>query len=179
MLLFTPPSIIPSRIPATSWATRRACAKTAASIRTDPCGWRWRGRGWATATRAVRLLKLMNPVESSRTPEAADHFKGEPYVSPADVSFAAGRDGRAGWTWYTGSAGWMYRIWIEEVLGFQLRGDTLTISPAIPDDWDDFEITYRHRSSVYVIAVKRMLRRRTRWSPAHRFIWWTTEERIT
>jgi cyclic beta-1,2-glucan synthetase len=103
----------------------------------------------------VRLLKLMNPVESSRTPESAGHFKGEPYVSPADVSSAAGHVGRAGWTWYTGSAGWMYRIWIEEVLGFQLHGDTLTMTPAIPDDWDGFEMTYRHRSSVYEIQVRR------------------------
>ena len=118
----------------------------------------WLASAWARlgdGNTAVKLLKLMSPVESSRTPETADHFKGEPYVSPADVSSAAGRVGRAGWTWYTGSAGWMYRIWIEEVLGFQLKGDTLTISPAIPDEWDGFEITYRHRSSVYEIAVRR------------------------
>jgi cyclic beta-1,2-glucan synthetase len=118
----------------------------------------WLASAWARlgeGNAAVRLLKLMNPVESSRTPETADHFKGEPYVSPADVSSAEGRVGRAGWTWYTGSAGWMYRIWIEEVLGFQLRGDTLTMAPAIPDDWDGFEITYRHRSSVYEIEVRR------------------------
>ena len=118
----------------------------------------WLAAAWARlgeGNAAVRLLKLMNPVESSRTPETADHFKGEPYVSPADVSSAAGRAGRAGWTWYTGSAGWMYRIWIEDVLGFQLRGDTLTMAPAIPDDWDGFEITYRHRSSVYEIEVRR------------------------
>jgi cyclic beta-1,2-glucan synthetase len=118
----------------------------------------WLASAWARlgdGNAAVRLLKLMNPVESSRTPEAAGHFKGEPYVSPADVSSAPGKTGRAGWTWYTGSAGWMYRVWIEEVLGFQLRGDTLTISPAIPDDWDGFEITYRYRSSIYEIAVRR------------------------
>jgi cyclic beta-1,2-glucan synthetase len=118
----------------------------------------WVASAWARlgdGNAAVRVLKLMNPVESSRTPEAADHFKGEPYVSPADVSSAAGRTGRAGWTWYTGSASWMYRIWIEEVLGFQLRGDTLTIAPAIPDDWDGFEITYLHRTSVYEIEVRR------------------------
>jgi cellobiose phosphorylase len=118
----------------------------------------WLASAWARmgdGNAAVRLLKLMNPVESSRTPETCDHFKGEPYVSPADVSSAPGKVGRAGWTWYTGSAGWMYRIWIEEVLGFQLRGDTLTMAPAIPDDWDGFEITYRYRSSVYEIAVKR------------------------
>jgi cellobiose phosphorylase len=97
----------------------------------------------------------MNPVESSRTPEATAHFKGEPYVSPADVSYSPGREGQAGWTWYTGSAAWMYRIWIEEVLGFHLRGDTVTISPAIPDDWDDFEIKYRYRSTLYEFSIRR------------------------
>ena len=118
----------------------------------------WLAAAWARlgdGNAAVRLLKLMNPIESSRTPEATDHFKGEPYVSPADVSFSPGKEGRAGWTWYTGSAGWMYRIWIEEILGFRLRGDTLTISPVIPDDWDDFEIKYRYRSTVYEFSIRR------------------------
>jgi len=118
----------------------------------------WLAAAWArlgNGDAAVRLLKLMNPVEASRTPEATDHFKGEPYVSPADVSFAAGREGRAGWTWYTGSAGWMYRIWIEEVLGFHLRGDMLTISPAIPNDWDGFDIKYRYGSTVYELSIQR------------------------
>ena len=73
----------------------------------------------------------------------------------ADVSAAPAKAGRAGWTWYTGSAGWMYRIWIEEVLGFRLRGDRLTIAPVIPDDWSGFEITYRYRSTVYEIEVRR------------------------
>ena len=73
----------------------------------------------------------------------------------ADVSSPPAKAGRAGWTWYTGSAGWMYRIWIEEVLGFRLRGDQLTIAPVIPDDWRGFEITYRYRSTVYEIEVRR------------------------
>ena len=118
----------------------------------------WLAAAWARlgdGNAAVRLLKLMNPIEAARTPEATDHFKGEPYVSPADVSFSPGKEGRAGWTWYTGSAAWMYRIWIEEVLGFHLRGDSLTISPVIPDDWDGFEITYRYRSTVYEFSIRR------------------------
>jgi cyclic beta-1,2-glucan synthetase len=118
----------------------------------------WLASAWARmgeGDKAVRLLKLMNPVEASRTPETAEHFGGEPYVSPADVSSSAGRKGRAGWTWYTGSAGWMYRIWVEEVLGFQLRGNVLTMKPAIPKDWEGFEITYKYRSATYEIAVRR------------------------
>ena len=84
-----------------------------------------------------------------------EHYRAEPYVVAADVSSAPGRRGQAGWTWYTGSAGWMYRVWIEEVLGFQLRGDRLTIAPVIPDDWDGFEIMYRHGATRYEIAVRR------------------------
>jgi cyclic beta-1,2-glucan synthetase len=104
---------------------------------------------------AVRLLQIMNPVESNRDEAGVRRFGGEPYVAPADVSSAPGREGRCGWTWYTGSAAWMYRIWIEEVLGFRLRGNTLTIQPAMPRDWPGFEVTYRYRSSTYKIRVER------------------------
>jgi len=108
---------------------------------------------------AVRLLQLMNPVESSRDEAGVTRFRGEPYVCPADVSAAPDRAGRCGWTWYTGSASWMYRVWIEEVLGFKLRGSdtgaTLTIEPSMPRDWPGFELTYRYRSSTYKIRVER------------------------
>jgi cyclic beta-1,2-glucan synthetase len=104
---------------------------------------------------AVKLLKLMNPVECSRNTGDASRYRGEPYVVAADVSSSPGHAGRCGWTWYTGSAGWMYRVWLEEVLGFKLRGDTLAIDPAIPDDWPGFEVTFRHRSSQYDIIVQR------------------------
>jgi cyclic beta-1,2-glucan synthetase len=103
----------------------------------------------------VRLLKLMNPVENARDPKAVERYRGEPYVVAADVSSAPGRAGQSGWTWYTGSAGWMYRIWIEEVLGFKLRGDRLTVVPVIPDDWPGFEMTYRYGKTTYEIAVRR------------------------
>jgi cyclic beta-1,2-glucan synthetase len=104
---------------------------------------------------AVRLLTLMNPIEYSRNPAMVDRYRGEPYVVAADVSAAPAKAGRAGWTWYTGSAAWMYRVWIEEVLGFQLHGDRLIIAPAIPEDWNGFEITYRYRSTIYEIEVRR------------------------
>jgi cyclic beta-1,2-glucan synthetase len=118
----------------------------------------WMALAWAKlgeGTRAVRLLQFMNPVELSRSPETAARYRGEPYVVAADVYAAPGRLGQSGWTWYTGSAGWMYRIWVEEVLGFKLRGDRLTINPAVPGDWPGFEITYRYRSTVYEISVRR------------------------
>ena len=104
--------------------------------------------------RAVHLLQLMNPIEHSRDPESTAHYAGEPYVVAADVSSAPGRSGRAGWTWYTGSASWMYRVWLEDVLGFKLRGNMLSIQPVIPAEWKGFEMTYRDRSSVYEIQVK-------------------------
>ncbi len=107
---------------------------------------------------AVRLLMLMNPVEAARTPDGVNRYGGEPYVLAGDVSSTQGRAGRAGWTWYTGSASWMYRVWIEDILGFQLRGDALAIKPAIPNDWTGFELRYRHRSAEYHIVVERAAR---------------------
>ncbi|HEV2472704.1 MAG TPA: glycosyl hydrolase family 65 protein, partial [Chthonomonadales bacterium] len=103
---------------------------------------------------AVKLLRMMNSVEHSRTPDDVERFKVEPYVSVGDVYSLAGKVGRGGWTWYSGSAGWMYRIWLEEVLGFQLRGERLTISPVLPPDWPGFAIRFRYRKSSYVIRVE-------------------------
>jgi cyclic beta-1,2-glucan synthetase len=104
---------------------------------------------------AARLLQLMNPIELSRLPEDAARYRGEPYVVTADVSAAKGRVGQSGWTWYTGSAGWMYRIWVEEVLGLRVRGERFTIDPAIPAEWPGFEMTYRHGAMVYKVTVRR------------------------
>jgi cyclic beta-1,2-glucan synthetase len=118
----------------------------------------WLAMAWARmghGEQAVRLLQMMNPVEHSRNPQSSARYRGEPYVVAADVSSGPGKAGRAGWTWYTGSASWMYRIWIEDVLGFRLRGDQLHICPAIPEDWPGFELTYKYRSAEYEITVKR------------------------
>jgi cyclic beta-1,2-glucan synthetase len=118
----------------------------------------WMALAWTRlheGGRAVGLLQLMNPVEHSRNLEAANRYRGEPYVAAADIYAAPGREGQGGWTWYTGSAGWMYRIWVEDVLGFRLRGDRLTIDPSLPDDWPGFELKYRYRSTLYEISVRR------------------------
>ncbi len=103
--------------------------------------------------RAVEILELLNPVEHARTPQDCQTYRTEPYVVAADVYSLEGQKGRGGWTWYTGSAGWMYRIWLEEVLGFQLQGDQLTLRPAIPADWPGFVLTFRYHSTVYRIEV--------------------------
>jgi len=103
---------------------------------------------------AVEILRMMNPVEHARTPEDANHYKTEPYVVAADIYALEGHVGRGGWTWYTGSAGWMYRVWLEEIFGFHLRGDKLTISPCIASDWHGFTLRYRYRSAHYEIVVE-------------------------
>jgi cyclic beta-1,2-glucan synthetase len=121
------------------------------------------GSLWMTMARArmrdgggaARLLQLMNPIEHSRVPEDTARYRGEPYVVTADVYAARGREGQSGWTWYTGSASWMYRIWVEEVLGLRVRGDRFTVDPVIPAEWPGFEMTWRHGPEVYEIAVRR------------------------
>ena len=79
----------------------------------------------------------------------------EPYVVAADVYTAEGHLGRGGWTWYTGSASWMYRVGLEAILGFAKRGDTLFIEPRVPAAWPEFTIEYRYRSARYRILVQR------------------------
>jgi cyclic beta-1,2-glucan synthetase len=118
----------------------------------------WMAAAWARLGEpeaAVRLLTMMNPVEHGRDPERTERYRGEPYVTAGDVCAAPARIGQCGWTWYSGSAAWMYRIWLEDVLGFRLRGDMLTLAPAIPAHWGGFELRYRFRSATYAIAVRR------------------------
>ena len=104
--------------------------------------------------RAFELFQMLNPITHSDTPEAVDTYKVEPYVVAADVYTAKGHLGRGGWTWYTGSASWMYRIALEAILGFHQRGDKLYIDPCIPTKWKQFTIEYRFRSATYRILVE-------------------------
>jgi cyclic beta-1,2-glucan synthetase len=104
--------------------------------------------------RAGELFSLINPVNHSSTRAAIHRYKVEPYVVCADVYSAPAHIGRGGWTWYTGSAGWMYRTAIEGILGITLRGAVLRVNPCIPRNWPSFEVTYKHGSSRYRIAVE-------------------------
>jgi cyclic beta-1,2-glucan synthetase len=104
--------------------------------------------------RAFELFQMLNPLTHARTPQEVATYKVEPYVVAADVYTAAGHLGRGGWTWYTGSASWMYRVGLEAILGFTKRGDTLTIAPCVPRDWPEFTIEYRHGRSLYAITVQ-------------------------
>jgi cyclic beta-1,2-glucan synthetase len=103
---------------------------------------------------AVELLQLLNPVEHARDKAQAERYKVEPYVVAADVYALENQIGRGGWTWYTGSAGWMYRAWIEGVLGFALRGDKLFLRPALPKTWKEYSVRYRFGTATYEIKVE-------------------------
>jgi cyclic beta-1,2-glucan synthetase len=103
--------------------------------------------------RAMHLYQMINPVTHALTPEDVATYKVEPYVVAADVYTAEGHVGRGGWTWYTGSASWLYRVGLEGILGFTKRGETLSMNPCIPSAWDGFYVEYRHGGSTYCIVV--------------------------
>ena len=104
--------------------------------------------------RAFELFQMLNPITHAADPQSVEIYKVEPYVVAADVYTAKGHLGRGGWTWYTGSASWMYRTALEAILGFQKRGEKLFLEPCIPARWKQFTIEYRHRSSTYEITVE-------------------------
>ncbi|NQX01573.1 cyclic beta 1-2 glucan synthetase, partial [bacterium] len=106
--------------------------------------------------RAWELFDLLNPVHHGGTAERIAVYKVEPYVVAADVYAVAPHTGRGGWTWYTGSAGWMYRLLVENLLGVHLEGEQLRLAPALPRDWPSFKIHYRYRQTVYHIVVSRL-----------------------
>jgi cyclic beta-1,2-glucan synthetase len=104
-------------------------------------------------TRAAKILRMINPIERARDPETVWRYGIEPYVIAADVYAMAGRIGQGGWSWYTGSAAWMYRIWVEELLGLKVSGETMRIDPVIPGWWDGFQMSFRHGEAIYDIHV--------------------------
>ena len=104
--------------------------------------------------RAGKLFRLLNPVHHSDAREKARRYQVEPYVVAADVYSADGHVGRGGWTWYTGSSGWMYRLGLEAILGLRRRGDTLRIEPCIPSHWPGYQLVYRHGETTYQIKVE-------------------------
>jgi cellobiose phosphorylase len=99
------------------------------------------------------MLAMINPVNHARSPEEVAVYKGEPYVVAADVYAAPPHIGQGGWTWYTGSAGWMYRLIVESLLGLRLETDSLRFEPCLPREWDSFKVHYRYRETIYHITV--------------------------
>ena len=104
--------------------------------------------------RAWELLRMINPVNHSLSAETMAVYKVEPYVMAADVYAAPTHVGRGGWTWYTGSAGWMYRLLVESLLGMRVEGKHLCIVPLLPADWPSFKLDYRHAETDYHITVR-------------------------
>jgi cellobiose phosphorylase len=97
---------------------------------------------------------MLNPIRHADSPSAMQRYKVEPYVACADVYSEAPHVGRGGWTWYTGSAGWMYRVALEWSLGFRVQGSNLVMDPCIPRNWPGFEIVFQYRSARYEIRVE-------------------------
>jgi cyclic beta-1,2-glucan synthetase len=104
--------------------------------------------------RAIELFDMLNPINHAQSPESAALYKVEPYVVAADVYSQPPHTGRGGWTWYTGSAGWFYRVTLENLLGFQRQGNRLSLRPCISPDWPSFEIAYRYENTTYNIVVE-------------------------
>jgi cyclic beta-1,2-glucan synthetase len=107
--------------------------------------------------RAGDLLSMLNPIHHADTANAIHRYKVEPYVACADIYSVPPHVGRGGWTWYTGSAGWMYRVTLERLLGFRVQGASLAMDPCIPRHWTNFEVDFRHGSSRYQISVENPL----------------------
>ena len=103
---------------------------------------------------AAELFQLINPICHADTPEKAERYRVEPYVIAADVYSRPPYTGRGGWTWYTGSASWMYRLGVERLLGLNRVGDTLQIDPCIPKEWTEYEMEYRFGKTNYHIQIK-------------------------
>ncbi|WP_010238771.1 GH36-type glycosyl hydrolase domain-containing protein [Clostridium arbusti] len=106
--------------------------------------------------KAWKLFNMINPINHSKTKEESEVYKVEPYVMAADVYAREPHVGRGGWTWYTGTAGWMYRVGIEGILGLSLaEGKGFRINPCVPEEWKEYHITYRHENCIYNIKVIR------------------------
>src|SRR5690349_3112977 len=98
---------------------------------------------------------MLNPVNHALDEEAAERYRTEPYVVAADVYSSPDKGGRGGWTWYTGSAGWMYRAAVESILGIRKHGNRLSIKPALPSHWDGYRATLKLADATYRIIVRR------------------------
>lgn len=124
----------------------------------------WAALAWAKlgeGNRAYELISMMNPINHARTHQEVQRYRVEPYVVAADVYSAPHNVGRGGWTWYTGSAGWMYQAILEWILGITRQGQFLHINPCIPEHWQDYSVTYRYESTTYEISVKNPTRKQT------------------
>jgi cellobiose phosphorylase len=105
------------------------------------------------AARAWQLMGLLNPIHHGQSARSIDIYRAEPYVVAADIYAKPPHSGRGGWTWYTGSAGWMYRLVIESLLGLRLEGARLALAPCLPRNWPGYTLSYRFGSTRYLVTV--------------------------
>ncbi|MBQ1550488.1 MAG: glycosyl transferase, partial [Bacilli bacterium] len=103
--------------------------------------------------RAYRYYQMINPSTRATSPETVKKYKVEPYVIAADIYSAKSREGRGGWTWYTGSAGWFYKVGVMDILGLNKNGDILNLEPHIPVHWDNYRVSYNYMDTEYNIEV--------------------------
>jgi len=103
--------------------------------------------------RAYALLSKLMPIHHALTLRDVQRYRVEPYVVAADV-YSGAHEGRGGWTWYTGAAGWMYRIAVEWILGIRIAGGCLTIRPCVPSSWAAYSVRFRYKSASYDIRVQ-------------------------
>jgi cyclic beta-1,2-glucan synthetase len=101
----------------------------------------------------AELFHMLNPVNHTRTAADVERYKLEPYALAGDVYARAPHAGRGGWSWYTGSAAWLYRAGLESMLGLRRRGDTFVVDPCIPSSWPNYEISWRYGGTRYLIDV--------------------------
>jgi cyclic beta-1,2-glucan synthetase len=157
LLLFTPPFDHPSRDPGYIKGYPPGIRENGGQY---THGALWTALAFAMqgdGDKAYELFSMLNPIHHSDNNTEMHRYKVEPYVACADLYSEPPHVGRGGWTWYTGSAGWMYRVALEWILGFRVQGANLALDPCIPRGWPNFEISFRYRSARYDISVENPL----------------------
>ncbi len=104
--------------------------------------------------KATELYRMINPIEHARYKEASQKYRVEPYVIAADIYGTSNLAGRGGWTWYTGSSSWYYKVGIEYILGLKIKRGYLKVEPCIPKEWKEYQIQYKWKESIYNIKIK-------------------------
>jgi cyclic beta-1,2-glucan synthetase len=153
VLLFTPPFDHPARDPGYIQAYLPGVRENGGQY---THGAAWSVMAFAAlgdGDMAADLLRMLNPIHRSASPAGALHYRVEPYVAAGDVYSEAPLAGRGGWTWYTGSAGWLYRAGTEWLLGFRLRGSQLCLDPCIPRHWPEYSLAFRYGAARYTLQV--------------------------
>lgn len=106
--------------------------------------------------KAFEYFRMINPIEHSKTKEAANKYKVEPYVVAADIYGAGNLAGRGGWTWYTGSSSWMFVAGLKYILGINMENGILRIEPHVPSNWKNYSIRFKYEESLYNVKIIRV-----------------------